>query len=230
MGQTLTIGTRRQRATRHDRRRGDRHRHRDPAAGAARAGGPRPPAGGRPGPGPLHRFGPGAARHGAADAAAPRAGAACPSSAPGEDPRAVLADRAGPAAPRARGLDEGLDALLAARAHPASGTQRRPGPQARVLGSEDHEATKASVRRRARDPSGPGTLGCKITIEALSPDPQTSELPISEASSGVSSNRSMQVSGTSDTATQTGRFQAVASTTPVYRRAAVRSSPYPGAS
>jgi len=57
-----------------------------------------------------------------------------------------------------------------------------PGAAYEDLGPDYYER-KANIRRRARDHiRGLERLGYKVTIEALSPDPDTCELPISKAS------------------------------------------------
>jgi transposase len=57
-----------------------------------------------------------------------------------------------------------------------------PGAEYEDPGTDYHER-KANIRRRARDHiRGLERLGYKVTIEALSPDPETGELPIGKAS------------------------------------------------
>jgi hypothetical protein len=66
-----------------------------------------------------------------------------------------------------------------------------PGAEYEDLGTDYYER-KANIRRRARDHiRGLECLGYKVTIEALSPDPETGELPIGKASRG----RPCQLSG-----------------------------------
>jgi transposase len=57
-----------------------------------------------------------------------------------------------------------------------------PGAEYEDLGADYYER-KANIRRRARDHiRGLERLGYKVTIEALSPNPETGELPIGKAS------------------------------------------------
>jgi transposase len=57
-----------------------------------------------------------------------------------------------------------------------------PDAEYEDLGTDYYER-KANIRRRARDHiRGLERLGYKVTIEALSPDPETGELPIGKAS------------------------------------------------